>query len=151
MNLLCCLLRRPRLLGGVLLVLLPWSILPLVQAQAPPLPVRPPTQEIAPQTVTITGPEQAQVTTPIRLTAQVRPPETTAPLTYTWHATGLPPLSSSHTRREDEVSLSFATPGTKVITLTATNAAGSASATHWLIIRPAPRQRVLLPLLRRLR
>ncbi len=96
-----------------------------------------------PGSVTLSGPMTATVGTPTTFTATV-PTTSTTPITYTWQATGQ--SSVVHTGGvNDTVVFTWTTAGTKTITVTAANAAGSATATRTVTVMG----RIYLPLVRR--
>jgi len=95
--------------------------------------------DIAPATVTISGPDVGMASTPLTLTAQVSPTEATVPMTYTW--TPMPIAGQG----EPEAAFSFAQAGTYSVTLTVTNESGGVSGTHMISIR----QNLYLPLVSR--
>ncbi len=93
----------------------------------------------APTLVTITGAISGFRNTAIPFTANVGLANTTQPLTYTWQADGLSPIvNPSVASLSNAVSFTWASTGTKTITLTVSNAAGFASDTHTLTIETAP-------------
>ncbi len=89
------------------------------------------TMEIAgtvtpPTSVVISGPTSGLVNTPHTFTANVTPPDTTTPLTYTWEATGQPVTVHSGDL-SDAITWSWASSGSKTIMVTAGNSSGSVS------------------------
>lgn len=95
----------------------------------------------APERVTLAGPESGNLGATYAFTATVGAATTTIPITYTWQVGGRPALAEgssltylgelTHTAR-----LSWSDPGTYRLVVTATNAAGSAGATHTIAIQP---------------
>ena len=93
------------------------------------------TTAVAPGTVLITGPEAGLVGQSLDFNAWVGPISTTLPITYTWQADGQPGIT--HTGGlTDTVSFTWELPGTQVITVTASNLAGSVMDTHVINIAP---------------
>jgi hypothetical protein len=87
-----------------------------------------------PTSVAVAGPTAGVVEADHVFTAIVGPVTTTRPITYTWQATGI--FSETHTDRglSDVISFTWNTTGTKVITVTATNGAGTVTDTHAITI-----------------
>lgn len=70
----------------------------------------------------IQGLQTVAVDTPIQLTAMAEPREASLPMTFTWHqGDGTSDIVNTNNIVSDTVSFSWDTPGTKVITITATN------------------------------
>jgi hypothetical protein len=84
---------------------------------------QPPT---APDSVSISGPAQPVINTPLTFVASVSPVTTTLPITYTWEATGQDPQTGRGGTQHD-VTFTWTTPGSRAITVTATNPYGSAT------------------------
>ena len=99
-----------------------------------------------PTNVTINGPVVGEVDTPYAFTAAVKPITAAQPITYFWQATGQSSVTHVSTGLSDTIIFSWTSgmTGAKWITTTATNAAGSASGTHLILINPI---KVFLPLL----
>ncbi|MCP4539363.1 MAG: hypothetical protein GY832_19680 [Chloroflexi bacterium] len=96
----------------------------------PPLPG-------APTDVIITGPTTGRTTGSYAFTVTVDPPDVVLPLTYTLDYTdkGGPPSTMQLNNRIIPLpNRSWSTPGPKVITVTATNDAGSVTGTHTILI-----------------
>jgi hypothetical protein len=74
--------------------------------------------------VSLEGPDAGYVNEPIPFTASVSPSYASTPITYTWEATGLAPIVHVGDT-VDEVEFSWEEPGTKAITITASNEGGS--------------------------
>jgi len=88
----------------------------------------------AAESITIDGATDGLFNTAYLFTATVSPPETDLPITYTWEATGQTAVYTTTSILTDTISFSWAVGGTKTITVTATNAAGSVIDTHPIII-----------------
>ncbi len=95
--------------------------------------------------VAISGPTDGYTNTAYDFTATASPITATTPITYFWEATGQSPVTHVGALT-DTVSFAFNVSGTKTITVTATNLAGSVLDTHDLDVR-APR--LLLPVVMR--
>lgn len=93
---------------------------------------------IPPSSVTISGPSLAATGQAVTFNAALAPPDTTAPITYTWSATGLPDIVHSSSALTDSASFTWTAPGAKTVSLTATNTGGSASANHNLTLNVPP-------------
>lgn len=90
-----------------------------------------------PLSVEIAGPQEGLAGTAYPFTAVVEPISTTLPVEYIWQASGQEPVT--HTGGiTDTVAYTWDSPGTKAITVTATNTAGVVSATHTIVISDAP-------------
>ncbi len=87
--------------------------------------------------VSLGGPVAGVAATFYAFTASTAPLTLTLPVTYTWQATEQAGLVRSG-GLSDTVALLWSTPGTKTITVTATNGAGSAVATYEIALAPAP-------------
>lgn len=95
----------------------------------------------APEAVGLDGRASGDLQVSYAFTATVGSPEATLPLTYTWRAAGQPTLREGDSLTHlgpltDALSLSWSSPGTYRLVVTATNAAGSASAEHTIVIQP---------------
>ena len=99
---------------------------------------------VAPASVTITGPQDGAPNTAYSFTAQVAPNDTTTPITYTWIVDEQEQVTASTNARTNQQSFTWATAGTKTLTVTATNRAGSATTTATISIE-APSDIVLEP------
>ncbi len=74
---------------------------------------------------------------PSTFTAAASPVNATLPITYTWQATGQPPVT--HTGGlSDTASFTWSVTGTQVLTVTASNTGGMATATHLITISQTP-------------
>jgi uncharacterized repeat protein (TIGR01451 family) len=78
--------------------------------------------------VTIDGPTSGYINTPYTFTAVVTPTTATVPIAYTWSPT--PALGQGFAA----VTYTWSTTGAKTITVTATNAGGTASDTHPFLV-----------------
>jgi hypothetical protein len=97
-----------------------------------------------PTSVSLTGQAEGWIDTAYTFTATVVPITTTLPLTYTWQMDDQLPIV--HTNGlTDMVNFTWSTPGTQVISVTASNPAGSVMDTHTIIIN-APIYKIYLPL-----
>jgi PKD repeat protein len=83
--------------------------------------------------VTLTGTESGLAGQPYTFTAEVIPNVTTLPILYTWQASGQAPLIHNG-GSSDTATFTWSTPGTQVITVTASNASGSVVDTHTINI-----------------
>lgn len=90
--------------------------------------------DIHPTGVNISGPQGGFINTTYSFNASVTPVNATQPIAYTWSATDLVTTESSGGLNNIQA-LSWSTPGLKIITVTATNATGSASTTHAIYIQ----------------
>jgi len=84
--------------------------------------------------VEITGAEQGNIVDSIPFTATVSPSDASSPITYTWEATGLPPVIQVGDT-VDQVEFSWDEIGTKAITVTASNAGGIVEDNHLIEIQ----------------
>jgi hypothetical protein len=104
------------------------------------------------QGISINGARSANVDADTMFVAQVEPITATVPMSYTWEATDHTPQTHSGDLR-DSIILNWDTVGTKTITVTATNAGATVSATSTveLFDRGAvqAQQQVYLPLIQR--
>jgi hypothetical protein len=82
--------------------------------------------------VEIEGAESGYISESMPFTATVSPSDATSPITYTWEATGFPPVVHMG-NTVDSVDFSWDEVGTQVITVTATNDGGSVVDT-WSIL-----------------
>jgi hypothetical protein len=96
------------------------------------------TTPTAPKGVTISGPTTGVVQVNYTFTATVNPITTTLPITYFWQATGQSPVTHTGGDLDDTVTFNWNTPGTKTITVTATNAIGTATNTYNVTISYTP-------------
>ena len=104
---------------------------------------------IAPANVGITGPTRAIVGALASFTATIGPPDAALPISYTWTASNLAPVSQT-SGLSDTAGFTWDAPGQKAITVTARNAAGSVTATHAITISTSVVQHeIYLPLVLR--
>ncbi len=106
----------------------------------------------APTQITFIQPGSGSTGNPHWVTAQVDPFTLTVPITYTWSASDLPPLTlvrntvqggnwfgnSGWYNQYTHASFTWNTPGLKTITLTASNASGAIAATQVVTINLSP-------------
>ena len=95
----------------------------------------------APKSVALAGPDSGRLQASYAFTATVGSPAATLPLSYTWQVAGRPALGAGQTLAHlgtltDSLSLSWSSPGTYRLVVTATNAAGSASGAHTIVVEP---------------
>lgn len=90
-------------------------------------------QDVAPGAVSIDGPSAGQTGVSYIFTATVNPPTATLPITFTWQATDQPQVTQT-SGLSDTLSFTWLITGSKRITVTATNAAGSVTGTHAITI-----------------
>jgi hypothetical protein len=91
---------------------------------------------VAMQQVEISGAMQGNAGESLPFSATVSPENATTPITYTWEATGIPPVEHVG-GTTDNIELAWEEVGTKAITLTASNAGGSVVDTHLVEIQNA--------------
>ncbi len=72
-------------------------------------------------TMQIAGSPVVEVNTPATYTATTGPAQATPPVRYTWQASGLPEVVHPNRPLTDTIALEWDTPGTRIITVTATN------------------------------
>lgn len=91
-----------------------------------------------PVEVSVTGPSSAAADLAQAFTAAVSPITTTQPITYIWQATGQTTMTRTDKGLSDTFALTWPAlaVGPQMITVTAVNSAGSASATHAITIVP---------------
>jgi subtilisin-like proprotein convertase family protein len=100
------------------------------------------------QSVSVAGPTSGYTGTIYAFTATVQPPDATPPITYTWQATEQSQVTTTTLATSHTVSFAWTTTGTKTVTATAQNCAG----TGWrrgsvtLIVQEAGPYDVFLPL-----
>jgi hypothetical protein len=101
-----------------------------------------------PAGVDITGPGAGEHGNLYSFTAAVNPITTTLPITFSWEATNQLPVTQVNAAASDTQVFSWTSSmtGAQWITVTASNAAGSALDTHVIIIDP---RSVDLPLIQR--
>jgi len=87
--------------------------------------------------VTISGPTTGTAGMPYTFNASASPLTATRPITYVWQATGQSEVVHAG-GLSDRATFTWTTAGTQVITVTASNAWGSARASHTIAIPPPP-------------
>ncbi len=92
---------------------------------------------IAPQNVTLSGPENGDVQSSLTFTATTIPVSTTQPIKYVWEATNQAPVTMT-TGLVSTADYIWESPGTKVITVTASNAYGVVSDTFYTTLLDVP-------------
>ncbi|GAB4155163.1 MAG: hypothetical protein Fur0021_22330 [Candidatus Promineifilaceae bacterium] len=90
----------------------------------------------APSSVSVAGPAVGAVNSDYTFTATAAPITLTRPITFTWSVTGQPTLVRQ-SGLEDAVSFSWTTPGSKNVTVTASNRWGTASQSFTINIQAA--------------
>ncbi|NJN67808.1 MAG: PKD domain-containing protein, partial [Chloroflexaceae bacterium] len=93
---------------------------------------------IAVEGVSISGPSEGQPGQDYTFTAEVSPTNATQPITYTWEADGLEPVTHSGGGASDTVTFSWDTEGPVTVRVTAMNVEGSALAMHDITIEAGP-------------
>jgi hypothetical protein len=91
----------------------------------------------SPSLVTITGPDDGMILHAYYFTATVEPITTTSPLEFIWQASGQP-LGTYTSGLTDTVSFTWEMPGMQIITVTASNQAGTVMDTHVITITDEP-------------
>jgi PKD repeat protein len=94
---------------------------------------------VSPASLAIGGPTEGRVHTPYTFTATVDPITVTMPITVSWEGTGR--LAVTHAESltvTDRVSFTWATGGSKTITVTAGNEGGAVTITHLVTIYELP-------------
>jgi murein DD-endopeptidase MepM/ murein hydrolase activator NlpD len=87
--------------------------------------------------VALAGPEAGTVGISYTFTATVAPPTSTQPIRYAWLVDGEPPRETAQESEDGEaLTLAWAEPGTYRLTVTASNAAGTVTATHTIAVAP---------------
>jgi hypothetical protein len=87
-----------------------------------------------PANVEIAGPTKAAVDTAYTFSAAVGPITATRPITYVWRATGQPVVTHTDGELNDSVDFTWSVTGTKMITVTATNAGGAFTQRHQVTV-----------------
>jgi hypothetical protein len=90
-----------------------------------------------PGSVSIGGPVTGTAYSSIAFSASVSPAGASTPFTYTWQTAGQSPVKHTGRGTSDTFNFTWYTTGTKGITVTATNAYGSATNTRTIIIEPS--------------
>jgi len=96
------------------------------------------TTPTAPKGVTIGGPTTGVVQVDYTFTAAVNPITATQPITYVWQAAGQAPVTHPGRSLSDTAIFNWSTAGSKTITVTATNAIGTATNTYNVTLSYAP-------------
>jgi CSLREA domain-containing protein len=99
---------------------------------------------VSPTLVTITGPGDGFVGQSYLFTATVEPISTTLPLDYVWQTSGYPPITET-IGLTDTFYWAWEMTGTQIITVTASNSAGTVSASHVITVT-TPVYETYLPL-----
>jgi hypothetical protein len=92
---------------------------------------------VLPRTVDIAGPTVGAIHTAYAFRATVTPITTTPPITYFWQASGQTPLTRVGSL-SDVATFTWPAPGQKAITVTATSAGRTVSATHYISVNVPP-------------
>lgn len=87
--------------------------------------------------VNISGPTTGSTSNQVLFTADALPMTATLPISYTWQASEQAPVAGTG-GLSSTVFFVWSTPGTKTITVTAQNAASTASAIHQIAVQPTP-------------
>jgi len=99
-----------------------------------------------PTHVQVTGPTTGTIDAACTFDAAISPITATQPITYVWEASGQVPVAHTGRGLNDAVTFTWATTGTRAITVTATNPGGTTKE-YWLVTIDEPSQRtVYLPL-----
>lgn len=88
---------------------------------------------VMPTGITIDGPTSAVMGVSSEFTATVSPDDTTMPITFTWY-TDTSQITNTRMAQHDLVSITWNSPGTKTITVTAQNSAGMVTETHTIVV-----------------
>ncbi|MDY7080115.1 MAG: choice-of-anchor Q domain-containing protein [Chloroflexota bacterium] len=88
--------------------------------------------------VSISGPGAVVAGTNVEFVANSGPVTATPPITYVWQATGQPPETHLGGGISDTISFAWNDPGSKTITITASNIANTAQATHTVEVSVIP-------------
>jgi hypothetical protein len=89
-----------------------------------------------PASITVSGPAVGLPEQLLQFTAAVSPTYAATPITYTWRTAGMPDTVNVNYSLTDQASFTWTMAGTKIITLTAANELGSATA-HFTLTVPA--------------
>jgi len=87
--------------------------------------------------VSLGGPAAGGADSPIPFSATVSPGSAMTPITYTWQATGQSLVTHTGGGISDTINFTWITTGTRAITVTATNAFGSATDSRTITINPS--------------
>jgi len=96
-----------------------------------------PTGPTPPSSVSLGGPVTGTAYSNITFNATVSPGSATTPITYTWQATGQALVTHTGGGTSDTIYFIWSMTGTKAITVTATNALGSATNSRTITIDPS--------------
>ena len=108
------------------------------------------TAPTAPTSVAISGPTTGNVNVLYSFDITVTPPDATTPFTYSITMTDLPPIEQGGLGTAVVLqNISWSTPGTKVIDVTAINVAGSVHTTHTIVVGEGTNHRIFLPIIQR--
>jgi hypothetical protein len=90
---------------------------------------------VPPSLVTVTGPAAGVMGGRVNFSATTSPITTSLPITYTWHASGeAPVIHVASMSLVDTAPLAWRTTGTKAITVTLTNVAGSVMGRQSIVV-----------------
>jgi murein DD-endopeptidase MepM/ murein hydrolase activator NlpD len=92
-------------------------------------------QLYAPEGVSLSGPATGKVSVSYTFKATVSPLAATLPISYEWQVPGQPGAGIER-GLSDTITISWSAPGTYNLVITASNSAGSVSATHSVVIQP---------------
>lgn len=95
------------------------------------------TSPTPPSSVSLSGPVTGTAISSITFNATVSPSTATTPITYTWQATGKSLVTHTGGGTSDTIGYAWSTTGPKTITVTATNAFGSATNSRTITIDPS--------------
>ncbi len=101
---------------------------------------------LSPGDVTIIGPTKGITQTAYSFTANVSPGTVVQPITYEWQATNQAPVTHTGGGLSDTISFTWSTTGTQTISVTVTNAHGTASDDHAITIGDTASNVVFLPM-----
>jgi hypothetical protein len=92
---------------------------------------------VAPEEIQLSGPVEGEVQSSLAFTVTTNPISTTLPIRYIWEATDQVPITITN-GLISSVNYSWDTPGTKTITVTASNSYGTLSTTHEITLSDVP-------------
>ena len=102
---------------------------------------------LRPRDVTIVGPTKGITQTVYSFTASVSPDTAVQPITYEWQATGQSPVTHTGGGLSDAISFTWEITGTQTVTVTVTNAYGTAHDDHTITINDTANNAVFLPII----